>query len=718
MRNNPYSNLTESLLQTIVQAQSCFIKAESISQSFDVILNGLLALTGSTYGFIGEKLETQEGKPYLQTHAFTNVAWNEETRALYNQFAPNLEFTNLGILFGKVLTTGKHVIANSLSSDPRREGLPEGHPPLEAFLGVPFYCGHKLVGMAGIANRSGGYDEDLIEFLQPLVSYCGTLIEGNRNEQARSQIEIALRESEQRFELAIWGSNDGIWDWPNIEEDTEWWSPRFYELLGYEFEEIPPSLSSFSGLLHPEDRDRVFQAVRAHLEKESPFDIEYRLRLKEGTYRWFYARGKAVKNAKGVVTRMAGSIQDIHDRRQAEISIRESETRFRTVSDTAPVLIWMSDTEKNCTYVNQRWLDFTGRILDQELGNGWVENIHPEDKQRCLAICEAAFLNRIPLEMEFRLRHKNRGYRWVIDRGVPRFDSDGKFLGFIGTCVDISEQKHHEQSIARYNQMLQGEIEERTTRIHELEQRRMQVEKLAALSQVTAGIAHEINNPLASIQQSLHLVKAIIPLEHPRAHYVPKIEQEIQRIATIIKQMYQLYRPHQEHPRLINLNQVVKEASELIVSLHKNSHGELHQEFSRDMFDLPLPATELHQVICNVLQNAFDAVEEKGIVSVRTGLKSGAAWIRIQDNGPGIDPEILSHIFEPFYSTKINMKRNGMGLGLSVSKSLVEAMGGNIDVNSTPDQGTIFTISFALPLVPAFFNSHQEHTSRALVPMS
>ena len=246
----------------------------------------------------------------------------------------------------------------------------------------------------------------------------------------------------------------------------------------------------------------------------------------------------------------------------------------------------------------------------------------------------------------------------------------------------------------------------------------MQVEKLAALSQVTAGIAHEINNPLASIQQSLQLVKQIIPMDHPRAKYVPKIEQEIHRMATIIKQMYQLYQPRQEFPRLLNLNQIVKDASDFIVNLHKNGHGQMHLDLFNGMYDLPLPATELRQVLCNVLQNAFDSVEVHGRVVVRTGMNAGTAWIQIQDDGAGISPDVLSHIFEPFYSTKVNMKRNGMGLGLSVSKSLLEAMGGKIQVSSTLGKGATFTISFPLPLVPTYSTPPEESVSRVLKPIS
>ncbi len=171
----------EALLDTIYQAQSQFLGSTHHSEMFENLLQNLLILTQSEYGFLGEVLSTKEGHPYLKTQAISNVAWNAETREMYEQFAPNLEFFNLHTLFGAVMTTGEPVITNDPMNDVRSGGLPKGHPSLDAFLGLPFYYGEQLVGMAGIANRPGGYDEKIIAYLQPLLISCGTLIEAFRN---------------------------------------------------------------------------------------------------------------------------------------------------------------------------------------------------------------------------------------------------------------------------------------------------------------------------------------------------------------------------------------------------------------------------------------------------------------------------------------------------------------------------------------------------------
>ncbi len=703
LNENPYSHLANALLHTIVEAQSCFIKAENISQSFEGVLDSLLPLTQSGYGFIGEVLHDEEGKPYLQTHAITDIAWNKETRALYTQYAPNMKFTNLDNLFGNVITSGKHVISNNPATDSRRGGLPKGHPVLNAFLGVPFYDGNTLVGMAGIANRAGGYDEDIVTFLQPLLAFCGTVLAVNQHKQSSRHAVMEHRESEAKLQAILDGSSSMIYT-KTINGEYININRRYEELFEVTREEIqgktdyevfPPQIAK-----ELQFNDRMVHASQRNLIMEETMPQHDGLHT-------YISNKFPLFTQDGVPYGICGISTDITDRKRAELALQESESRFRTMADTAPVLIWMSDIEKKFTFVNQRWIDFTGRTFDEELGDGWTEHIHPDDWQRCLSICLDAFQSHQPFELEFRLRHQGGEYRWMVDRGVPRFESDGKFLGFIGTCIDISQQKHLEHAIRRYNQSLLEDVEERTIRIQELEQRRMQVEKLAALSQFSAGIAHEINNPLASIQQSLQLVKRIIPMDHPRSKYVQRIDQEIDRIAHIIRQMYQLYQPRHESPRLINLNQVTKEASNFIAGLHKNKGVEIRQEFMKDLYDLPLPATELHQIVCNILQNAFDAVGETGIVTIQTGLNLGKAWIRVQDNGPGIDPETLTHIFEPFFSTKVSSQRSGMGLGLSVSQSLAEAMGGKIQVESLPDKGTIFTIVFFLPIIPNFYNQEE-----------
>ncbi|WP_119316749.1 PAS domain S-box protein, partial [Calidithermus terrae] len=141
------------------------------------------------------------------------------------------------------------------------------------------------------------------------------------------------------------------------------------------------------------------------------------------------------------------SVIDISERRRAEERLRESEARFRTLADTAPVMVWMSGADGLCDYFNTGWLNFTGRPLEQELGNGWVEGVHPDDRERCLGTYATAFDRREPFEMEYRLRRHDGQYRWIVDRAVPRYTPGGEFLGYIGACIDIHERKRAEERL-------------------------------------------------------------------------------------------------------------------------------------------------------------------------------------------------------------------------------------------------------------------------------
>ncbi len=192
------------LNQLIARAQSDFIRETDRRKAFDGFLQDFLALTDSEYGFIGEVLHTPQGAPYLKTYAITNIAWNEATRSFYEANAPQgMEFGNLNTLFGAVMTSGKPVIANDPCHDPRRGGLPDGHPALNAFLGLPIYHGNTLVAMVGISNRPGGYDQALVDFLHPLLVTLGQLVVAARNQQQHIESRKELNQFKRTLDRTL-----------------------------------------------------------------------------------------------------------------------------------------------------------------------------------------------------------------------------------------------------------------------------------------------------------------------------------------------------------------------------------------------------------------------------------------------------------------------------------------------------------------------------------
>ena len=160
-----------------------------------------------------------------------------------------------------------------------------------------------------------------------------------------------------------------------------------------------------------------------------------------GFQHWDLASGQPKYDEQQRLVSIVGTLVDVTEQRQAERALRESEDRFRTMADGAPVMMWTAGTDKLCTDFNRGWLLYTGRSIEQELGNGWTEGIHPDDLQQCLRIYVEAFDKRQPFSMEYRLRRYDGQYHWIEDSGSPRFLPDGTFAGYIGCCVDIHDRK-------------------------------------------------------------------------------------------------------------------------------------------------------------------------------------------------------------------------------------------------------------------------------------
>lgn len=227
-----------TMLGILSEAQQKFISQETPREAFDGLLTGLLKLTGSEYGFIGVVQKTAEGAPYLKTNAITNIAWDDATRQFYEQNAPQgMEFFNLDSLFGEVIKTGQIVIANDPANDPRRTGLPEGHPPLSAFLGLPVYRGDELIGMIGIANRTGGYTEQLISALEPFLNTCANLISAYRYAMQAEIKTQQLKDSESRHRAILDTVVDGI---ITIDDQAvvASFNPAAENIFGYKAEEV------------------------------------------------------------------------------------------------------------------------------------------------------------------------------------------------------------------------------------------------------------------------------------------------------------------------------------------------------------------------------------------------------------------------------------------------------------------------------------------------
>ncbi len=306
----------------------------------------------------------------------------------------------------------------------------------ESYLGVTLWNhAGQPIGLIAVIGRKPLSHRPLAETVLKMVAVrAGAELE-------RLATEAELQKSEARYALTLAAVNDGLWDW-NPTTGEAWFSPTYYALLGYADREFAAQYATWRLLVHPDDLARVEAELQRCIENITGFAVDLRMMLKSGDWLWVSTRGKVVeRDAAGKTLRMVGTLSDITERKQAEEALREQEESYRTLADSGRALIWTSGTDKKCDYFNQPWLQFTGRTLAQELGDGWAEGVHPEDLARCFKIYTEAFDRQESFSMDYRLRRHDGEFRWIQDEGTPRHDSRGKFLGYIGHCLDITERK-------------------------------------------------------------------------------------------------------------------------------------------------------------------------------------------------------------------------------------------------------------------------------------
>jgi two-component system sensor kinase FixL len=256
--------------------------------------------------------------------------------------------------------------------------------------------------------------------------------------------EAALRESEARISLAANAAHLGLWHW-NVRDNELWVTEQWRKLFGFT-ESEPVNFGRLLQVVHPGDRERMNQLIQDMIEHGGGEpESEYRIMRPDGSARWISGYGSVELDERGKPAFVRGVSRDITLRKHAEEELRESEARFRTVADAAPVMIWMSSPDKLYNFFNKGWLDFTGRTMEQELGNGWAQGVHSDDLKHCLEVYKKSFDARQAFTMEYRLRRNDGEYRWVLDTGTPLFDTDGVFVGYIGSCIDMTEQKRTEE---------------------------------------------------------------------------------------------------------------------------------------------------------------------------------------------------------------------------------------------------------------------------------
>jgi PAS domain S-box-containing protein len=513
-----------------------------------------------------------------------------------------------------------------------------------------------------------------------------------------------LRASEARFRLTADAVPQIVWI-TDAEGRVEFFNKQWFDYTGVSDE--PTTAAEVAARhVHPEDQPATMAAFNEAHRTSTTYTIEHRIRSAAGDYRWFLVRGEPYRDSRTCeIVRWFGASVDIHDRRQAEIALRESESRFREIADAAPVLIWISDINKACTWFNRPWLDFTGRTMEQEHGFGWAEGVHPDDYDRCVAIYSEAFDRREPFRMDYRLRRHDGEWRIFDDSGVPRFTDDGVFLGYIGACTDVTEARGAEQAMRELNDTLEQRVAERTVELEQAQEALRQSQKLEAMGQLTGGVAHDFNNLLTPIIGSLDmLIRRGVGSERER-RLIDGALQSAERAKTLVQRLLAFARRQPLQPSAVDVKRLVGGMAELIAST-SGPKVDVRVELPDDLPPAVADANQLEMAVLNLAVNARDAMPDGGVLTilaaheaVRPGhhskLRQGHyVRLSVKDTGVGMDEATLTRAIEPFFSTKGIGK--GTGLGLSMVHGLALQLNGGLMIMSRPGEGT--TIDLWLPI--------------------
>ncbi len=445
----------------------------------------------------------------------------------------------------------------------------------------------------------------------------------------------------------------------DLEDDRIFfWSSSALVLFGY----TAPTASEWYQIAYPDpdyrrevvDRWKPALEIARHHSPRAVNTGEYRITCRDGSERICELYAAFISDY------LIVTFSDITERKQAENTARESEQRFRSVANTAPVMIWMSGLDKLCDYFNQPWLDFTGRPLETEVGNGWAEGVHPEDLEMCLETYTASFDRREPFQIEYRLRRHDGEFRWILDRGVPRFNTDGSFAGYIGSCVDVTEHKLAEESLSNMSRrLIEAQEQERTYVARELHD--------------------DVNQRIALLALNLEILKQELPAS------AVGLNSRIREACDLVSELGSDIQALSHRLHSSKLGYLGLEAAAASFCKELSDHQKVEINFRSEGIPEKLPE-EVSLCLFRVLQEALqNAAKHSGARHFEVALRreSNQIHLMVRDQGLGFDIEDTI---------------NSLGIGLTSMRERLKLVDGQLSIESRLQLGT--TIHARVPLNP------------------
>jgi len=460
---------------------------------------------------------------------------------------------------------------------------------------------------------------------------------------------------------AIVASSDDAIISKNLDGVITSWNKSAERIFGYAPEE---AIGQPITLVIPSERHAEESDILARVRRGERVDHFHTVRKrKDGSLLDVSLTISPLRDSSGRVIGASKVARDITAEKQADQALRESEQRFRIITDASPIMVWMAGTDKLCYYFNKGWLDFVGRSLEHESGNGWTQNVHPEDFDRCMQTYVTSFEARRAFEMEYRMRHHTGQYRWILDRGVPRYAPDGTFEGYVGGCLDIHDQKEAAEKVRIADDMT------RLMKAQDEERRR---------------IARELHD---SAGQTLTVLGLSLAQLVERARVIaPELAKEGEEIEGVVQQLSREIRTtsYLLHPPLLDECGLASALKCYVDGLAERSHLIITLDVADNVGRLP---TDMELAIFRLVQECLTNIHRHSgskTALIQVTREGGSIRTAVQDNGNGMSPERLSEI-----------QAYGSGVGIRGIRERIRQFHGQMKIESNGSGTSVIVI---LPL--------------------
>jgi hypothetical protein len=529
----------------------------------------------------------------------------------------------------------------------------------------------------------------------PLFDNAGRVLGwygGNIDIHDLKQAEEKLRRIETYLTEGQRLSHTGSWAWSVKTKENLYWSKENYRIFGFDPDPESGRYGPARDRIHPADLPAFDENLNQAIQEKSDFEIHFRILLPGGEVKHVHNLGHPVLNTAGELVEYIGTTVDVTEQVKARAALEEafskikkSEASLRLIIDTIPTLAWSTEPDGSVEFVNRRWSNYTGLTIEQARGSGWLAAIHPEDigwlsEQRRITMAAGK-----PFELEARMRRYDGQYRWFINRADPLLDEQGKIVKWYGTNTDIDDRKRAEEALRKS----QAEL--------------AYVSRLTTMGELTASIAHEVNQPLTAVVNNANASISLLPEGTPNLEEVREALAEIvddaNRASDVIARVRQLAKRAPIEKSLLDLRDVVQDVLALARYESAARNVTIRTDLSKDLPSVFGDRVQLQQVLLNLIINGMDAMNEieesKRVLTIcgRRETRNGTfeALLSVSDSGVGLKPEAMDRIFEAFFTTK----PQGMGMGLAISHSIIEAHGGRLWAE--PNVGPGATFLFSLP---------------------